>query len=194
MGTALSESSAAAGAPRKLLDSAPRALKNGGVTTVGKSKKKGRILVPVDFSPSAEAVLRFAAGLAESQRAALTVLHVVHDPGDAPGSYKTKSGHLGRLEDAARDALDKFLARVSAAEPKSKILKNVEPMLVVGLPVTRILEVIQQVRPQMVVMSSQGRTGLKRLMLGSKAEQLVRLSPVPVTIVKTPGKVKEASE
>ena len=36
----------------------------------------------------------------------------------------------------------------------------------------------------MVVMGSRGRTGLSRLMLGSKAEQVVRLCPAPVTIVK----------
>jgi nucleotide-binding universal stress UspA family protein len=36
----------------------------------------------------------------------------------------------------------------------------------------------------MVVMGSQGRTGLKHLFLGSKAEQVVHLCPTPVTIVK----------
>jgi len=36
----------------------------------------------------------------------------------------------------------------------------------------------------MIVMGSQGRTGIAHMMLGSKAEQVVRLSPVPVTIVK----------
>jgi len=37
----------------------------------------------------------------------------------------------------------------------------------------------------MVVMGSQGRTGLKHMMLGSKAEQVIKLCPVPVTIVKS---------
>ena len=36
----------------------------------------------------------------------------------------------------------------------------------------------------MVVMGSQGRTGLKHLVIGSKAAQIVQLCPVPVTIVK----------
>ena len=45
-------------------------------------------------------------------------------------------------------------------------------------------EVADQVDAGMVVMGSQGRTGLKHLMLGSKAEQIVRLCPVPVLIVK----------
>ncbi len=36
----------------------------------------------------------------------------------------------------------------------------------------------------MIVMGSQGRTGLARAMLGSKAEQVVRLAPIPVMIIK----------
>ena len=48
----------------------------------------------------------------------------------------------------------------------------------------RILEVIDKSGTSLVVMGSQGRTGLDHLMLGSKAEQVVRLSPVPVMIVK----------
>jgi nucleotide-binding universal stress UspA family protein len=36
----------------------------------------------------------------------------------------------------------------------------------------------------MIVMGSKGRTGLSHILLGSKAEQIVRLSPIPVTIVK----------
>jgi len=50
--------------------------------------------------------------------------------------------------------------------------------------VNRILEVAEQNHARMIVMGSQGRTGLKHALLGSKAEQVVHLSPIPVTIVK----------
>jgi nucleotide-binding universal stress UspA family protein len=65
-------------------------------------------------------------------------------------------------------------------------LKKAGRKLVVGLPVTRTLEVVEQISPRLLVMGSAGRTGLSRILLGSKAEQLVRLCPVPVVIVKTP--------
>jgi nucleotide-binding universal stress UspA family protein len=39
-------------------------------------------------------------------------------------------------------------------------------------------------------MGSQGRTGLAHVLLGSKAEQVVRLAPIPVTIVKAKSKAK----
>jgi nucleotide-binding universal stress UspA family protein len=57
-------------------------------------------------------------------------------------------------------------------------------MLVVGLPVNRILESAEKIHARMIVMGSQGRTGLAHALLGSKAEQVVRLSPAPVMIVK----------
>ncbi len=56
--------------------------------------------------------------------------------------------------------------------------------MVVGLPVTRILEVINTVEPFMVVVGSKGRTGLKHVLIGSKASQIVQLCPAPVTVVK----------
>jgi nucleotide-binding universal stress UspA family protein len=63
-------------------------------------------------------------------------------------------------------------------------------MLVKGLPVNRILEIAEKSNSRMIVMGSQGRTGLSHIMLGSKAEQVMRLSPIPVTIVKQLKKTK----
>ena len=61
-------------------------------------------------------------------------------------------------------------------------------MMVIGLPVTRILEVIDTVDPFMVVLGSKGRTGLKNVLMGSKASQIVQLCPVPVTVIKAKKK------
>ena len=58
-------------------------------------------------------------------------------------------------------------------------------MLVKGIPVTRILQVVEEIDASMVVMGSLGRTGLKYVFLGSKAEQIVRQCPVTVMIVKS---------
>ena len=149
---------------------------------------KGGILVPVDFSDSAEAALLLACDMAACMEAPLSILHVVHDPGDAPGYYHldSRETELRRMEDVAKDMLDEFVSRVRTAHPELSALKSAQTLLVVGLPVTRILEVVEKVQARMVVMGSAGRTGLSHLMLGSKAEQIVRLCPTPVTIVKVP--------
>ena len=151
-----------------------------------KKDKHRPILVPVDFSTYSEAALLCAAELAQMLGSPVVVLHVVHDPGDAPGYYSVKGRdkQLERLEDVAAEMLEEFLQKVRDEHPGLSALQNVSTTLVTGLPVNRILETAKNNHARMIVMGSQGRTGLAHMMLGSKAEQVVRLSPVPVTIVK----------
>ena len=153
-------------------------------------KKARPILVPVDFSSYSEAALLCAADLADMIGEPLIVLHVVHDPGDAPGYYvvKGRKKQLHRLEDVAADMLREFIEGVKKKNPDNKTLKNAKTELVTGLPVNRILEVAEKQQARMIVMGSQGRTGLSHVLLGSKAEQVVHLSPIPVTIVKNKHK------
>jgi nucleotide-binding universal stress UspA family protein len=144
------------------------------------------VLVPVDFSPHSETALLCAAELAETLGNPLVILHVVHDPGDAPGYYSVKGRdqQLQRMEDVAADMLDEFFKTMQEKHPGLQALEQATTMLVVGLPVNRILESAEKINARMIVMGSQGRTGLAHAMLGSKAEQVVRLAPLPVMIVK----------
>jgi nucleotide-binding universal stress UspA family protein len=144
------------------------------------------ILVPVDFSDYSEAALLCAAELAQVLGSELIILHVVHDPGDAPGYYSVKGRNkqLERMEDVAAGMLEEFVKKIRDEHPEQTTLQEASTQLVSGLPVNRILESAKKVHARMIVMGSQGRTGLAHIMLGSKAEQVVRLSPIPVTIVK----------
>lgn len=146
------------------------------------------ILVPVDFSLDASYAVQYANRLANLQKATLIILHVVHDPGEAPGFYakrrKTKS--LRKMEDTAAIAMDDFLSDISKNIKNASPLKKAERLLVSGLPAPRILEVAENRKVSQIVMGSKGRTGLAHLLIGSKAEQVVRLAKVPVTILKEP--------
>jgi nucleotide-binding universal stress UspA family protein len=153
-------------------------------------KKEESILVPVDFSEHSEAALLLAAEFANKLGFSLIVLHVVHDLGEAPGYYSVK-GHnkiLRRMEDVAKDMMDAFMVKMVKKHPEYSSLKTASTLLVVGLPVNRILEIAKKSRARMIFMGSQGRTGLSHVLLGSKAEQVMRLSPIPVTIVKKDNK------
>jgi nucleotide-binding universal stress UspA family protein len=154
---------------------------------MAEKKSKRPFLVPVDFSSHSEAALLQACQWAECMKAPIIALHVVHDPSEMPGYYQkiAKKKQLVRLEDVAMEMLDDFLGALVKSHPDVKALKKVETMLVTGLPVTRIVQVAEKIKASMVVMGSQGRTGLEHMLLGSKAEQVVRLCPVPVTIVKS---------
>jgi len=144
------------------------------------------ILVAVDFSSQSEAALLNAKYYAECCKSKLLVLHVIHDPSEASGYYQNvmKKKQLLRMEDGATHMLDDFLTKMSKKHASLKDIQQVESMLVRGLPVNRILEVAKKYNVTMIVMGSKGNTGLKHLLLGSVAERIVQLSPIPVTVVK----------
>jgi len=144
------------------------------------------ILVPVDFSAHSRAALLHACEVASALGAAVMILHVVHDPGEMPGYYSKliKKKRVGRIQDTAAQAFKEFVEEVADSGMASPSLLKAELLMVVGLPVTRILEVIETVDPFLVVLGSQGRTGLKHMLIGSKASQIVQLCSVPVTVVK----------
>jgi nucleotide-binding universal stress UspA family protein len=156
---------------------------------------KQPILVPVDFSAASEAALQKAFELAECLKVRVIVLHVVHDPGDMPGYYSDviKKKKLSRMQDAARIMLDGFIQEFRKKNPTKMRLKRAERMLVIGLPVTRILQVAERIDASFIVMGSRGETGLKHLMLGSVAERVVQLCPLPVMVVKAAPPQEETS-
>jgi nucleotide-binding universal stress UspA family protein len=147
------------------------------------------ILVPVDFSEGARLALLWACDLAQRSGARVIVLHVVHDPTHATGYYQRDEKDLMKpMEEVAAKMMRQFMKETGKQAGEKKYYKRLETKLVVGLPVTRILEVCDKSGAGQIVMGSQGRTGLKRLMIGSKAEQVLRMAAVPVTIVKAAKK------
>ena len=144
------------------------------------------LLAPIDFSEHSRAALVQAGRYAQMMDATLVALHVVHDPGEMPGYYSKliKKKRATRIPDIAAEAFDDFMDDVVREYPDIPALRSARRLMVTGLPVTRILELVEVLEPAMVVMGSQGRTGLKSLVIGSKAAQIVQLCPVPVTIVK----------
>jgi universal stress protein A len=152
------------------------------------AEKRDILLVAVDFTPFSEEALLFAANLAECIDAKLLVLHVIHDPAEAPGFYAPKGKkkkYLFTMEEAANEMMEEFLKKIRKAHPDNIPLKKANSLLVVGTPVTRIIEIAKKKKAKMIFVGSHGRTGLSHLLVGSKAERVVQLSPIPVVVVKT---------
>jgi nucleotide-binding universal stress UspA family protein len=155
---------------------------------MAKKRDQNILLVPVDFSSFSEEALVFASGLAKCLAARLLVLHVIHDPEEAPGFYalqRKKKKYLQTMEEVAEEMMQEFLKKMRQAYPDETPIKKATPLLVVGRPVERIVEVAEKKQASMIIIGSQGRTGLSGLLLGSKAGQVVQLSTIPVTVVKT---------
>ena len=139
-----------------------------------------KILFPTDGSDGSNAALEHAIDLAKRYDATLQGLYV----GDQR-SYAGLAGDMDRekireaQESLGNEALE---AVVSAAESDGI---DVETVRSIGLPAEEIIETIRAEGADLVVMGTQGRTGVKRALLGSVAESVVRQSPVPVHLVPT---------
>jgi nucleotide-binding universal stress UspA family protein len=72
----------------------------------------------------------------------------------------------------------------SGLEKVRQVLPNADSKLMTGVPWGGILDAIGECKPDLVVMGTHGRRGVDHLMLGSIAEKVVRLSPVPVLTVR----------
>ena len=158
---------------------------------MAKKRDKNTLLVAVDFTPFSEIAMCFAGKLAEKFEAQLLVLHVIHDPAEAPGFYAQKGKKkkfLQSMEEAAEEMMARFLKKMRKENPDQMTIQEAKPLLVVGTPVTRILEIAKKKKVYMIIVGSHGRTGLSHLMVGSKAERVVQLSPIPVTVVKSSTK------
>lgn len=134
------------------------------------------LLVPTDFSETAARALFVGIDLARMFGARVTLLHVWAIPATAysEGIYFP----VDEVERAARDALEEVHARARSEYP------NVDAILRMGLDYMEILEVVKEHEVDFVCMGTHGRRGLTRILLGSVAERVVRLCPVPVLTVR----------
>jgi universal stress protein A len=143
-----------------------------------------KVLVPIDFSPSARAALEYATFVAGKFGAELQVLHVWEPPGyvgpDTLALLPVGSGQPGweqtRLE--VQREVDHFLAR-AASRPKALAIR-----VEAGEPSDTILQLAKELGADLIVMGTHGRTGLSRLLLGSVAEAVLRRSACAVLTIR----------
>jgi nucleotide-binding universal stress UspA family protein len=134
-----------------------------------------RIVVPHDFSPSADAALAMAADLAALHGGSLRVLHVI--PPIRPPHGRPLPPPSADVA-TARDQLAATVARVTARRK----IRRVSTDVVVGAPAACI--VAAGSKADAIVMGTLGQTGLARLLIGSVAERVVRHASVPVLTVR----------
>ena len=141
------------------------------------------ILVPVDYSECSAAAVTLAVEVASKFGAELDVVHVWDRP--AYVSEDIQVGHgdgaqslIELIRANAESEMARFMAKLSVP-PTLKLATR----LVSGNPAATILKALQDGNHQLLVVGTHGRTGLRHMLLGSVAEKLVRLSPVPVLTV-----------
>jgi nucleotide-binding universal stress UspA family protein len=150
-----------------------------------------RILVPVDGSETSRKGLEEAIKIAKSQGSTLCLVHIVNefifDYSYGPGVYAANV--IDSLRERGKVILEESvsLVRKAGLEPESAMLESI------GGPAAEfIVSKAVEMKAQLIVMGTHGRRGLRRLALGSDAEQVIRTSPVPVLLVRDePSKAKQ---
>src|SRR5262245_12498681 len=137
-------------------------------------------LVPIDFSAYSDQALTYAITLATQLRARLTLLHVIHELSMVMEDMASAlpEAYLQELAAEAQRGLEERLTRVHEAGIEGDIV------LVHGVPFQRIIDTAHDQKVDLIVMGTQGRTGLSHAIMGSVAEKVVRLAPCPVLVAR----------
>lgn len=133
------------------------------------------VIVPVDFSKSAADAVREALSMA----AAPTCVHVVHVIPELDSvSPQVVFGHV--TEDSLIESASRHLATFLASHE----FEGVHTVVLTGDPGTKVVEFAAERKADIIVVPSHGYHGLKRLLLGSVAERIVRQAHCPVYVLR----------
>lgn len=137
------------------------------------------ILLPTDFSEHSRAAASLAGSLASASSGRIILVHVGESPAAAlTGPLGPASAAHVALPQDMQPQLDQFPIPTASAQVR------VERRLEQGNAAEVVLRVAQEVQPDLIVLGSHGRTGLRRLLMGSVAETVLRKASCPVLIVK----------
>ena len=145
-----------------------------------------RILWPTDFSPLAKAALPHLPKLAAGSQGELVILHVLQTP--AAYAYP-ESAWLpwDKIEQANRAAGERGLHRLETQIKISHPDLRVRGVLAIGVAFDEIVRTARRLKCDLIVLATHGRTGLKHVLMGSVAENVVRRAPCPVLTVHPRG-------
>jgi universal stress protein A len=141
-----------------------------------------RILVPTDFSKSADDALAYAFSLADQVGATVRLVHVFDDP-DAVGLY---SHMYVPMPPEMRAEIMTNVKRELAARAATGRREVVSEVLT-GAPAAAIVDAATQHQCDLIVMGTHGRHGAAHLLLGSVAERVIRTAACPVLVVRQPN-------
>jgi nucleotide-binding universal stress UspA family protein len=138
-----------------------------------------RLLVPTDFSETADRALQRAIGMARVLPAQLVVIHV-HSPVvvlPPPIDMVSLSTVFPKALEKMEEALEERAARVREAG----LVCEIE--LVEGAPHVEIVAFADKIQAEMIVLGTHGRGGLAHAVLGSVTERVIHRATCPVLVV-----------
>jgi nucleotide-binding universal stress UspA family protein len=144
-----------------------------------------RILVPTDFSRSAEHALKYAVQLGKPFKASIFVLHVFHlrEYLDLLSEKdQVDSGTASQVLEAAKSRASKKLEELVSRSRVEEV--TVLPTLLIGVPFEEIVRYAAEQEMDLIVMPTHARTHVAHLLLGSTTERVISHSFCPVLVVR----------
>jgi nucleotide-binding universal stress UspA family protein len=142
-----------------------------------------RIIVPIDFSDCSRKALEYAAATARAHRSKLTILHVYEESFIEPyvraANTEEEAQEIVRgIEQVNEGKYDDFLKKIDLSGVEyDKLLRK-------GIPSNEIVETAREQQAQLIVVGTHGRSGIKHMLIGSDAEEVVRNAPCDIVVVK----------
>lgn len=139
-----------------------------------------RILLPTDLSGEGERAFQFVSALARGQEATLVLLHVIENVGVAPVG---ETFPAPRFLPGTQQELER--ARALLAERRARFPAGIEVVtetLVAPSVPHAIVDYAAKNGCDLIALSSHGRSGFRRLVMGSVAEAVLRSARVPVLV------------
>lgn len=146
-----------------------------------------KILITTDGSEKAEKAAPYAIELAKAFDATLQAIYVVDtDAVSYPlGAEQTDRIRMGRFEEMT-DVHKRAAAAIDRIrEYTNEAGMEIEPVIEVGNPVDVIVRFAEDENVDVIVAASQGRVGVKRVLMGSVTERVTRSTTIPVLVVDT---------
>jgi nucleotide-binding universal stress UspA family protein len=142
------------------------------------------ILHASDFSPASRSALKVARNLARALKAPLILCHAYEALPPISGEPPSIPSNLfSQIMTSAREGATRQLAKLAKATRGDGI--RVSTVLVEGPPAPAVIRVAKRKGAQLIVVGTQGRTGVPRMLMGSVADRIVRLSSCPVLTVRS---------
>jgi nucleotide-binding universal stress UspA family protein len=140
-----------------------------------------RIVIAVDFSDMSADVLRFARDLLGDGPGEMHLLHVVPDPLQQPWTVEAVGIDFAKLQD---DWLEDAHTRLKALiEQEGLAAASVTPVVLLGRAPDTIVAYANQVKADAIVMGTHGYGPVRRFILGSTAERVLRHAACPVLTI-----------
>lgn len=146
-----------------------------------------KILLPIDFSEASPMLLRYAIYFAEKYDAKILVVSVVEDPYTLSG-LPSEVPLLDIFDDESRESLAQYTQKRMERffeDNISQLGVACDSVILTGHPAEEIINYAARERSDLIIIGTHGYKGFDKMLFGSVAEKVIKMSPCPVLIINT---------